>query len=122
MFSTLQTEITVTLTLANTANANDVVPKTFRIRRPPIVLVHGYNSSGATWGSDFLNALAAATPSDFIRPISYGTEGEPLFNTWASFDALVPELDRILSLEEVILTPTGRSRDTMSWLTAKEEY
>src|SRR5207248_1863095 len=97
IFVSGETEINTALTLTNTSDPTDVVTTNFRVRRPPIILVHGYASNGGTWTQDFLNALAAATPSDFIWPISYGISGD--FNTWGSFAELVPDLDAFLSVE-----------------------
>lgn len=56
--------------LSATQDGSSTVAATvhFRIRRPPIVLVHGYNSDNGTWyrtgtlvPNDFLSALSAAT-------------------------------------------------------------
>jgi len=96
-----QVEIVAALTLTNTQPPYEVVTQIFRVRRPPILLVHGYNSNSDTWGPDFLNALTAATASDFILPISYGVSND--FNTWGSFAALVPDLSAVLSAKEDLL-------------------
>src|SRR5439155_24937456 len=88
-----------------TSDPNDVVTTSFRVRRPPIILVHGYNTDGSTWSGDFLDALAAATPSDFIFQISYGTAND--INLWGSFAELVPILDGVLSAEENALHLQG---------------
>ena len=98
------TEFQGTLTL--TDHINPVITKTFYVRRPPIFLVHGYASNGSTWTSDFKDALAPATQSDFVNPISYGAIGSSpfnYFNTWGSFAALVPELDGALNAQEASL-------------------
>lgn len=105
VFRNRETELSATLTLTNTQDPSDLITKVFYVRRPPIFVVHGYNSSSSTWGKDFLNRLATATvykprnPNDsFIRLIDYGVERN--LNTYGSFDALVPELNRVLSIEE----------------------
>ena len=98
-----ETEIDEILTLSN--GGDDVVEINFSVRRPPVFLVHGYNSNSSTWSGDFLNALATATtyepgnPDDsFIRLINYGVDNN--FNTWGSFAELVPELNSALSVDE----------------------
>ena len=101
VFATGQKELSATLTLTNTQDPTDVTTEVFYVRRPPIFLVHGYRSNSGTWGDGFLHALGAATPSDFIRPLSYGVATD--FNTWGSFAQLVPKLDAVLSSEEDFL-------------------
>jgi pimeloyl-ACP methyl ester carboxylesterase len=63
----------------------------FKIRRPPIVLVHGYNSDNGTWSSDFLNVLRETNSSDFVIPVEYGATKQ--INAEYSFEALAPLLD-----------------------------
>jgi pimeloyl-ACP methyl ester carboxylesterase len=101
------TQFSATLTLTNTQNPSDVFTKVFSVRRPPIFLVHGYNSSGSAWSDDFLTALSAATfysPNDadsFIRRLSYGQGND--FNTWGSFPELARELHAQMFNEENVL-------------------
>lgn len=46
---------------------------TFRIRKPPLVLVHGYNTDSLTWTADFHKTITSSNrPSDFILPVDYG--------------------------------------------------
>ena len=105
VFRNGEKELSATLTLTNTQDPSDLITKVFYVRRPPIFVVHGYNSDSKTWGRDFLRQLATATvydpgtPNDsFIRLINYGVAND--LNTYGSFAALVPELDRVLSIEE----------------------
>jgi len=93
-----ETEAVAALTLTNT---HDVVTKYFFVRRPPIFLVHGYNTNADTWSQAFVVALEAATPYDFISRLDYGVDGN--FNTWGSFAELVPKLDQALFDEEGLL-------------------
>ncbi|MCP5516508.1 MAG: hypothetical protein H7A45_04520 [Verrucomicrobiales bacterium] len=99
--------------------------RTVALRRPPVMLVHDYNSTG-DWSLDFLNAVAvegrpfapASRSDNFVRTARYGqelmTELEGLSarylslastgtlqrrNTFAPLADLVPELDAALSAE-----------------------
>jgi pimeloyl-ACP methyl ester carboxylesterase len=110
VFATGQTELSVTLTLTNTQDPTSVTTKVFYVRRSPIFLVHGYNSSASTWSNEFLSALSAATiylpndpdsPDSFIRRLSYGQAND--FNTWGGLPALAGELDTPLRSEENVL-------------------
>jgi hypothetical protein len=80
-------------------NAGDVKEYPFRVRRPPVVLVHGYNSDAATWSPAFLGALAASRTPDFVIPINYGVDPSAFLNpnTTAPFAELAGELDETLS-------------------------
>ncbi len=46
----------------------------FGIRKPPVALVHGYNTDTSTWGDGFLGAIRADRGADFVVPVSYGTD------------------------------------------------
>lgn len=85
------------------------VTNSFYIRKPPIVLVHGYNSDSNTWGADFLAQLTSTRPTEFVIPIQYGVTYDTVYsdagvqfvenkggNTSGRFDTLARELDRIL--------------------------
>jgi pimeloyl-ACP methyl ester carboxylesterase len=69
----------------------------FRIRKPPIVLVHGIGSDNSTWyNSDgspkaFLAALESGFPPDFIMPVDAGVDSTR--NTSDRFDTLASGLD-----------------------------
>ncbi|HEV7404817.1 MAG TPA: hypothetical protein VGO11_17880, partial [Chthoniobacteraceae bacterium] len=43
---------------------------TFKIRKPPIVLIHGYNSDGGAWSDDFKKELFRG--DKFVNSIEYG--------------------------------------------------
>jgi pimeloyl-ACP methyl ester carboxylesterase len=43
------------------------------IRRPPIALIHGYNTNG-DWGGEFIKELANARTAPFVRIARYGQE------------------------------------------------
>jgi hypothetical protein len=62
-------EVKVLVTVTDPVGNMDT--EEFFIRKPPIVLVHGYNADSNTWGQDFLSALYLKRPEDFIRPINY---------------------------------------------------
>lgn len=68
----------------------------FRIRKPPVVLVHGYNTLG-DWGEPFRRELIKDRPREFVRPISYGVnDGESDVNTFGDLDDLAELLDTVL--------------------------
>jgi hypothetical protein len=59
----------------------------FALRKPPIALIHGYNTTG-DWGSDFKTILSASRPYDpdgglnnFICTVKYGQDTLPGFLT-----------------------------------------
>jgi triacylglycerol esterase/lipase EstA (alpha/beta hydrolase family) len=63
----------------------------FKIRRPPIVLVHGYASDKKTWGQPWLDVLTNTVPSGFVAPINYGvdtSDPKSCFNTYGRLDEL----------------------------------
>lgn len=72
---------------------------TFYLRKPPIALVHGYNTTGE-WGAGFKNQLLPGGATDpFIVQIQYGVTGGPdatQNNTTLALSALAPELSRQL--------------------------
>ena len=65
-------ELTIELDLTPSGSSTPVTNVTFHIRRPPVVLVHGYNADATTWSASFLNTLKTNVPADFIVPINYG--------------------------------------------------
>ena len=92
------TELSVTLTARN-VDSGDTITKAFKLRKPPIVLVHGYNADRKSWGLEFTNTAKLGRPGDFVIPIDYGVNGaDPKFyiNTVGRLDALAAELDRVL--------------------------
>lgn len=44
----------------------------FQIRKPPVVLVHGYNAQGTTWGQSWDAMLGLSVSKEFIKRIDYG--------------------------------------------------
>lgn len=61
-------------TIALQPSGGDPRPTTlsFKLRPPPVVLVHGYASSEAAWGPAFRAELDAARPESFVKAIDYG--------------------------------------------------
>jgi len=71
-------EIEVKVQILNKATSISIGTKRFYIRKPPVALIHGYNTDG-TWGEDFKDELAISRPlgiggEDFVRTIRYGQE------------------------------------------------
>jgi triacylglycerol esterase/lipase EstA (alpha/beta hydrolase family) len=104
-------ELNVTLKITKDGDTTPTATIAFRIRKPPIVLVHGYHSSNDTWyqpdkttPAGFLAALQNVFPSDFIMPIEYGvqrtgTDVDVTRNTSDSFDTLASVLNAQLEAE-----------------------
>ncbi|MBK8467290.1 MAG: hypothetical protein IPL32_15845 [Chloracidobacterium sp.] len=102
-FDSGENEIEVKLSLRSQGTSEELGSKTFYIRKPPIALVHGYNTDG-TWGDAFAGVLATSRPrfedgeEDFIRTIRYGQEPASAGdtekqNTVLTFGQLVPMLE-----------------------------
>lgn len=72
---------------------------TLRLRKPPVVLVHGYNSDNGTWSSLFLNELKTTRADDFVLPVQYGVAGDLIDNTTGRLDALAQLLDQKLAAQ-----------------------
>ncbi len=89
-------EVNMTLTLTSTTNSTITNSANFKMRPPPVVLVHGFHADSGTWSSGFLNVLQAARPADFIIPVNYGVPPMTPDNTTGRFDELAPELDNVL--------------------------
>ena len=101
-------ELTVQLTVRGPSLD---LTNTFKIRKPPIVLVHGYNTKADTWSDGFLNVLKAVRPDDFVIPIQYGVVGSnPKYypNTYERLDDLSKRLDSVLRAQ--IDPPSASSR------------
>jgi pimeloyl-ACP methyl ester carboxylesterase len=84
---------------------NSTIPESkasFQIVKPPIVLVHGYNSDRNTWSDEFLEELRKHRLPGFVRPIQYGVSpsGDLIANTTLPLKDLAPLLDSALSEAE----------------------
>lgn len=97
------------MTVQQVGNTSNSAQLFIKIRRPPIVLVHGFNSNSSAWylpsglvPNAFLSALQAVFPADFAFPVQYGVDPShpnPNYaNTYDSFEALAPLLDEKLRL------------------------
>lgn len=94
----------LTLTMVATTNmTNDVsLPFNLKIRKPPLVLVHGYNSDSNFWSTNFIAILTNnRVPADFVIPVNYGVgvgkEGpDPAENTYGNFTDLNGVLSQVL--------------------------
>ena len=53
----------------------------FAIRKPPVVLVHGYNSNHSAWEDSFKKTLVDDRGGDFVVAVDYGTSGKDNENT-----------------------------------------
>ncbi|MBK8467295.1 MAG: hypothetical protein IPL32_15870 [Chloracidobacterium sp.] len=93
-------ELKVRLKFTNLATQLEAGQKVFYIRKPPIALIHGYNTDGE-WGDIFQGVLSTSRPRtlngqpDFIRTIKYGNlpvdyPATELQNTVLPFHQLVP--------------------------------
>jgi hypothetical protein len=104
MLNILTNEVEAVLTVVSAQSGLSNICS-FRIRPPPVALVHGYSANGTSWTPAFTNALAGMTrPADFIIPISYGSvNGNNTVNTTWTLAALVPVLDA--ALRQQVETP-----------------
>ena len=100
-------ELNVTLTATQVGQQSNSVAVPFKIRKPPVVLVHGYNSDNSAWSDNpndpndqtiFMGKLRSALPEDFILRVQYGVSahGDTNTNRDGSFDGLAPLLDEQL--------------------------
>ena len=94
-------EISFTMHITRIDDPSVTGTLTFKVREPPVILVHGYASSSATWSKAFLSSLKQSRPADFVVAIDYGVlHSIPGFN--ATYDALIPlaaELDDLLTAQ-----------------------
>ena len=94
-------DVPFTLNMVTNGGATPIASATFRIRPPPVVLVHGYNANSNSWGSAFLNVLQQSRPADFVIAIEYGVNyaAQPpeLINTIGRLDELAQVLDNVLT-------------------------
>lgn len=74
------------------------------IRRPPIALIHGYNTNG-DWGGEFIKELATTRSAPFVRIARYGqveidsptTGHQAAINTLWPLDNLAPLAERAIA-------------------------
>ncbi len=105
------TELSIAMHVTKVGDPSVSGSVTFKLRRPPIALIHGYNSNNGAWfdGGDlekpnqFVSTLYGTTSPDFIVPVEYGVDhsADPKKqnqqNISESFEALAPKLDKQLS-------------------------
>jgi uncharacterized repeat protein (TIGR03803 family) len=94
-------DVPLTLNVVTNGSTMPLASATFRVRPPPVVLVHGYNANSNSWGSAFLNVLQQSRPADFVIAIEYGVNyaAQPpeLINTIGRLDELAQVLDNVLT-------------------------
>ncbi|MBP9108358.1 MAG: hypothetical protein KBF83_02265 [Pyrinomonadaceae bacterium] len=103
-FSGATKEIKLRAVVTKPSNGVVVGEALFAVRKPPIALIHGYNTDG-TWGDLFQVVLASSRPrEDFVYTIRYGQTPVDAavtqkLNTVLPFGSLVPivaeELERM---------------------------
>jgi hypothetical protein len=91
-------ELTLRLTFRRPDTDAFVTGKNMLLRRPPIALVHGYNTNG-DWGDGTRNVLGLSRGLDFVKTIRYGQEPPDVEDrqretTVLSFSQLVPKLEQ----------------------------
>jgi pimeloyl-ACP methyl ester carboxylesterase len=84
----------------------------FKIRPPPIALVHGIADSGETWSPQFTQELDKWCPDDFIFPISYGV-GTGSDTTWPNTTDTLTDL--ALLLDDVLKRKVENSLILTGW-------
>jgi len=90
-------ELTLRLTFRRPDTDAFVSGKNILLRRPPIALVHGYNTNG-DWGDGTRNVLGLSRGLDFVKTIRYGQEPPDVADrqretTVLSFKQLIPKLE-----------------------------
>ncbi len=81
--------VIVNMKVRKVASARVFASYHFGIRKPPVVLVHGYNSDNTAWSHDFLSPIQIDRGNDFVIPQSYGTENQSFVNTFWDVKRLV---------------------------------
>jgi hypothetical protein len=73
------------------------VERAFSLAKPPVALIHGYNTDGV-WGAAFKDKLTATRPADgFLCQVQYGvTNGQTDVNTYGDLFSLACLLHREL--------------------------
>src|SRR5262249_32112117 len=64
-------ELLVNVTAAALDESDSTQQLTIKIRKPPIILIHGYNTSG-DWGPNFLQEVYKTHPEKFVKTERYG--------------------------------------------------
>lgn len=72
----------------------DAASLKFIVRKPPVILVHGYNAGPDSWGATA--ALGADRGPDFVFSVGYGNDDDNYANTYRDLDSLVGLLDHEL--------------------------
>ena len=75
----------------------------FTVPKPPILLIHGYNTTG-DWGDDFKAILGAQRPFGFVRTVKYGQDQLPKLQVFAGvpvYENTVARLDQCAVMAKV---------------------
>lgn len=75
--STGLAELGVTVMASIPESGDEIGDLEFYLRKPPIILIHGYNTAG-NWGSDFENALHVSRPRDKVSFVQTGRYGQQI--------------------------------------------
>jgi len=84
------------------ANRYDAEIK-FGVRKPPVVLVHGFNSDSSAWGSWFTRTLMIDRGNSFVVAVNYGVDNDKGKdhrsdeNTYGNLDSLTETLRKALA-------------------------
>lgn len=75
-------ELVLTAVVTDVATERTVAQFKFRLRKPPVVLIHGYNTNGEDWEDPFLLELSRSRPLSrdepaWVRVARYGQDREP---------------------------------------------
>lgn len=75
-------ELVLTAAVTDVATERTVAQFKFRLRKPPVVLIHGYNTNGDDWEDPFLLELSRSRPLSrdeppWVRVARYGQDREP---------------------------------------------
>ena len=86
-------EITTEIVLSE-ADSSLAITNTLHIRKPPIALIHGYNSGPDAWSYNFASMLYNSRPEGFVVSVGYGFPyGDGADNTSGRLDVLAKALD-----------------------------
>lgn len=118
----LSNTLDMTITAVLSDSTGPISTQSYLVRKPPVVLVHGYNAAENTWTDEFLNVLRNSRGSNynFVLPITYGATRKPdgsfdcTKNTRYSFDVLASMLG--IRLIETIEDEDQEPRRSWSFL------